>query len=148
MSEVRGTVISPNTLNGLMSNRELPVKRSLFVQEYVKDFNGTKAAIRAGYSPASAHVEASRLLRNPKVAEAIDREMSQIASSEGITRDGIISQLSRIANDDSTPAGTRVSALRVLASIFGMLQGGYSQADTDSPLSKLLASMRQVRQQA
>jgi phage terminase small subunit len=43
-----------------------------FVAEYLKDHNGTKAAIRAGYSAKSAHVQASQLLKIPKVAAAVE----------------------------------------------------------------------------
>lgn len=39
-----------------------------FVWEYETDWNGTQAAIRAGYSEKSASVTASRLLKNAKVA--------------------------------------------------------------------------------
>ncbi len=42
-----------------------PLKNSrqeAFVQEYLKNTSGTQAAIKAGYSPKSANVQASRLL--------------------------------------------------------------------------------------
>lgn len=37
-------------------------QRKLFCHEYVKDFNATQAAIRAGYSPKTAKMQGSRLL--------------------------------------------------------------------------------------
>jgi phage terminase small subunit len=42
-----------------------------FCQEYLKDHNGTQAAIRAGYSARSASVQASRLLTNAKVKQCL-----------------------------------------------------------------------------
>lgn len=42
-----------------------------FVEEYLKDRNGTQAAIRAGYGRAGASVQAVRLLRNARVRAAI-----------------------------------------------------------------------------
>lgn len=46
-------------------------REELFVREHLKDLNGTQAAIRAGYKPgknnASAAVQASRLLRDPRI---------------------------------------------------------------------------------
>ena len=43
-------------------------KHARFVAEYFKNGrNGTQAAIAAGYSPKTAHVQASRMLRNVKV---------------------------------------------------------------------------------
>lgn len=43
-----------------------------FVAEYVKDWHGTKAAIRAGYSAKSAANRASLLLAHPEVKAYID----------------------------------------------------------------------------
>lgn len=50
---------------------ELEEKQQLFVHEYIKDLNGTKAAIRAHYAEDSAHVQASRMLSYAKVQNAI-----------------------------------------------------------------------------
>jgi Terminase small subunit len=48
-------------------------RESRFIAEYVGDPNrsGTRAAIRAGYSDKSAHVQSTRLLRRDKVRAAI-----------------------------------------------------------------------------
>ncbi|QAS52390.1 terminase small subunit [Halobacillus litoralis] len=50
---------------------ELTDKQRLFCVHYIKTFNATQSAIKAGYAPDSAHVEGSRLLRNAKVREYI-----------------------------------------------------------------------------
>lgn len=50
---------------------QLEEKQQLFVYEYIKDLNGTKAAIRAHYAEGSAHVQANRLLSYAKVQNAI-----------------------------------------------------------------------------
>lgn len=49
-----------------LSHRQLA-----FVREYGKDFNGTQAAIRAGYSKAGASVAGTRLLRTASVRLAL-----------------------------------------------------------------------------
>jgi phage terminase small subunit len=54
-----------------LENAELTDKQRLFCIYYIKTFNQTMAAIKAGYSPDSAHVEGSRLLRNAKVSAEI-----------------------------------------------------------------------------
>jgi phage terminase small subunit len=69
-------------------------KQRAFVAEYLVDLNGRQAAIRAGYAADSAAVEASRLLRNAKVADAIDAAM---ATRAGVTRTFIIDELAKIA---------------------------------------------------
>ena len=42
----------------------MTARRARFVEEYLIDLNGTKAAIRAGYSKTTARVIASQNLRN------------------------------------------------------------------------------------
>ncbi len=44
-----------------------------FALEYVIDFNGKQAAIRAGYSPRTAEQQASRLLRSDKVRSLVEQ---------------------------------------------------------------------------
>ncbi|MEG0260465.1 MAG: terminase small subunit [Lysinibacillus sp.] len=48
-------------------------KQRLFCMYYIKTYNQTMAAIKAGYAKDSSHVEGSRLLRNAKVAAEIKR---------------------------------------------------------------------------
>lgn len=50
----------------------LTEKQAKFVKAYTADPQGKKAAIKAGYSTASASVEASRLLKNKNVLAALD----------------------------------------------------------------------------
>jgi phage terminase small subunit len=50
-----------------------------FVEEYLVDPIGTQAAIRAGYSAKTAAQQASRLLRNVKVQQAIATRQKRLA---------------------------------------------------------------------
>lgn len=63
-------------------------KQAAFAAEYLKDFNATQAAIRAGYAPKSARVEGSRLLTHPAVAALVapKREEAVIERAEAINR--------------------------------------------------------------
>eukprot|EP00919_Chromeraceae_sp_WS-2016_P065213 GHVR01154356.1.p1 GENE.GHVR01154356.1~~GHVR01154356.1.p1 ORF type:complete len:196 (-),score=20.20 GHVR01154356.1:340-927(-) len=56
------------------------LRQELFAREYVVDLNGTRAAIAAGYSPATASEQASRLLRKSSVISAVDKLTSSRAS--------------------------------------------------------------------
>ena len=49
----------------------LTEKQQRFVDEYLIDLNATQAAIRAGYSVKTADQQASRMLTNVKVQQAI-----------------------------------------------------------------------------
>jgi hypothetical protein len=46
-------------------------KQKVFIAEYLKDFNATQAAIRAGYSERTAYSQGHRLLKHVEVAERI-----------------------------------------------------------------------------
>jgi phage terminase small subunit len=50
-----------------MARRECTEQQKAFCHEFAKDFNGTQAAIRAGYSEKSASRQAHDLLKNPLV---------------------------------------------------------------------------------
>jgi len=50
-------------------------RQQVFVDEYLKCFNGTEAARRAGYSAKSARQTASDLLKEPRISFAIDEKM-------------------------------------------------------------------------
>ncbi|QAS52819.1 terminase small subunit [Halobacillus litoralis] len=60
---------------------ELTDKQRLFCMHYVKSFNATMAAIKAGYGKDTAHVQGSRLLKNVKVSAYI-RELKEDLQSE------------------------------------------------------------------
>ena len=52
-------------------NRPLTDKQKRFCREYIKDFIGTQAAIRAGYSVRSAQEIASANMRKPHIRKRI-----------------------------------------------------------------------------
>jgi len=56
-------------------------KRKAFVLEYIKDWNATQAAIRAGYSPKTAYSIGHENLNIPEIAKAIDQEYQKRAMS-------------------------------------------------------------------
>ena len=76
-------------------------KQQTFVSEYVKDQNGTQAAIRAGYSAKTANVQGSRLLANVNVRSHIDarlKEVREIVTAEtGITLASVVSKIHDLA---------------------------------------------------
>lgn len=52
---------------------KLTDKQKKFVTEYAKSGNGTQSAIKAGYSPKTANEQASRLLANVNIQEALSK---------------------------------------------------------------------------
>lgn len=59
-----------------LESTPLTVKQQRFIEEYLKVFNGSKAARRAGYSVKCAHQQAYENLRKPKIKKIIDRAIA------------------------------------------------------------------------
>ena len=66
------------------------VKREKFAQQYVNTNNWTASATKAGYSPNTAHVQGSRLLKNDKVSERIEALRQDMEDKAIITREEIM----------------------------------------------------------
>lgn len=58
----------------------LTKKQRRFADEYLIDCNGTKAAIRAGYSPRTANEQAAKLMANKKIKDYISEKLEEISS--------------------------------------------------------------------
>lgn len=72
-------------------------KQKRFVEEYLIDLNATQAAIRAGYSPKTAQEQASRMLSNVMVQDAVAKAMAVRSRRTGINQDRILYELAKIA---------------------------------------------------
>lgn len=71
-----------------------------FVEEYVKDRNGTQAAIRAGYSPSCADVTASRLLADDRIRLLIEAEMARVTREARIEAADVLREYLDLATAD------------------------------------------------
>ncbi len=73
----------------------------VFIAEYLKDSNGRRAAIAAGYSANSADSQASRLLKNAKVRAQVDshaaERLEKVKAETGITLERTLREIGRIA---------------------------------------------------
>lgn len=76
-----------------LKDRELTLKMGRFVVEYLKDCNGTQAAIRAGYSENCAAQQAYENLRKPEIAQKIQEHMDYVAASLDITAHRVLAAL-------------------------------------------------------
>lgn len=79
---------------------DLTPKQARFVSEYLIDLNASAAAKRAGYSPATAVVQGSRLLSNAKVAKAIVEGRQKLAKRAEITQEMVVAELAKIGFAD------------------------------------------------
>lgn len=74
-------------------SEKLTEKQEAFCREYLIDFNGTQAAIRAGYSEATAGVIASENLKKPNVASRMKELIAERSKRTEITADYVLSTI-------------------------------------------------------
>lgn len=72
---------------------DLTAKQESFCEEYMIDLNGTQAAIRAGYSEASAKEIASENLTKPNIAQRIIELKAERSNRTLVTADYVINGL-------------------------------------------------------
>lgn len=71
----------------------LETKQERFCQEYITDRNGTKAAIRAGYSKRSARSIASENLTKPDILRRIEELQEELRKKTGLTSEMVVQEL-------------------------------------------------------
>lgn len=71
-------------------------KQQVFIAEYIKDFNATRAAIAAGYSERTAHAIGWENLRKPEIAEVIE----QVIAHRCMTKAEVLIRLAEHARGD------------------------------------------------
>jgi phage terminase small subunit len=74
----------------------LTKKQELFVSEYLKCFNATKAGKAAGYKGTSARQHGSKLLTNPDIASRVQERLREAA----MEADEVLYHLAEIARGD------------------------------------------------
>lgn len=75
-------------------------KHQAFVSEFLKDRNGTQAAIRAGYSSKGASVQATRLLANVNIRAEIAKATDRAANKAQVTLEEVIGELKLLGFSD------------------------------------------------
>lgn len=92
-------------------------KQTRFIDEYLQDFNATRAAIRAGYSEKTAYAIGWENLRKPEIAAEIDRRVEAMAMG----RHERLLTMAEIARNEFVKTGDRLRAIENL----GKLSGDY-----------------------
>ena len=75
---------------------ELEEKQKMFCKEYLVDFNGTQAAIRAGYSKKTANEQASRLLTKVNVQTYLKKLIEKRNERTNITQDDVVADIIKV----------------------------------------------------
>jgi len=107
----------------------LTLKQSRFIDEYLTDFNASRAAIASGFSPKSAKVQGSRLLTNVNVKLNMERRQKATERRLQVTRDNVIQGLviaaeqARINNDPAS----MIAAMSEVSKMMGFYASKPSQ---------------------
>ncbi|MEK5165995.1 terminase small subunit [Paenibacillus sp. FSL R5-0527] len=80
----------------------LTPKQRIFVMEYLRDFNATRAAMAAGYSKKTAHTIGWENLRKPEIKAAIQRYNEAMMDEVGINAQRVLMEYMKIAFSDIT----------------------------------------------
>ena len=111
-----------------MNKLEITKRQKSFADEYLKDYNGKQAAIRAGYSEKSAENQASRMLRLVKVAEYLGKRQIEKEKKIGITIEAIIDELKEVGfgvvDGEKLKMNDKIKALELLGKHLGMFSEG------------------------
>lgn len=83
------------------------MRHELFCQYYVTElngklYNGTESVIKAGYSEKTAHVQASRLLKNVKVRARINELKQEVIENLQLDKLYALNKYKKIVEDDIT----------------------------------------------
>jgi len=130
----------PAAYNFAMRNEFLSDKRARFVAEYCLDQNGTQAAIRAGYAPASAYSAAHRLLKKDEIRAAVAERQALVAEELEVTRQEVMRGLLdavEIARLQADPAAL-VKAWSELARMCGYYAPVKQQVDVSVSAKRMV----------
>lgn len=76
---------------------KLTGRQKKFCEEYIIDFNGAQAAIRAGYSKRTAKEQATRLLTYAHLQKYLNERKLNLSQKTEVTHERVLQEYSRIA---------------------------------------------------
>jgi len=86
---------------------KLTPKQEAFCLEYLLDLNATQAAIRAGYSEATAQAIGSENLSKPLVQKRVNELQAERMARTKISADRVLKEIERISFYDLTDAAVK-----------------------------------------
>ncbi len=77
--------------------KELSLKEKRFVEEYIIDFNGSRAARDSGYNIKRLAETAYNVLKRDHVIDAVQKEVAIRSERTKVTQDKVVKELAKIA---------------------------------------------------
>jgi len=104
---------------------ELTPKQSIFVNVGKPDFNATRSAISAGYSPKTAGAIGAENLTKPLIAAEIKKRQAVLADAHDITLKSLLDELdearSAALGADTVQSSAAVAATMAKAKLCGLI---------------------------
>ena len=96
-----------------------------FIGEYIsRPANATQAYITAGGTPRNAKISACKLLKHPKVQEALYRQQERLRREFNVSRESVYFELRSVIDNPETNTTEMLRAIDMLCRMFGL----YNQA--------------------
>lgn len=111
---------------------KLTPKQAIFIAEYLVDGNATRAATAAGFSAASAHVTGVRLLKNEKIAAAIQDGHARRAQKLEITADRVLEEIAKLAFYDPRDLFNADGSLKPVTQMDDISRAAISALDVET----------------
>jgi len=112
-------------------------KQCRFVEEYVVDFNGAQAAIRAGCSQKTARQIGQKLLTKVDIIEAIQKRMERLTTQCELKTELVLRQLARICFLDPRKLFDRKGKLLNLAQLDDDTAAAVASVETTGSTTKV-----------
>ena len=113
--------------------QKLTTKQQRFIEEYVTDFNASRAANSAGYSKKTARSISSELLTKPDIRSAIKTHLDGMSTDSYVSREVILTGLLKEAmgKGENSTAASRVASWGHLAKLSGLYLDTKPQTTVD-----------------
>ena len=117
-----------------------------FVDEYVKDLDGPRAAERAGYKTKNVYKLARDLIVHPLLKPLIEERLKEKRERMVVEEDYIIQGLMRIARDnEETSPQNAIRALELLGKHLGLFK---ERTEISGPDGEAIAYKQQIQEVA
>lgn len=121
-------------------------KQKLFIDYMIKYGNQSKAYKEAGYSPKNADINASRLIRNEKVAKALQEKKQALYKDLNITEDDLKAFWKQTLYDNQAKLSDRIRISELLAQYLGI----FKQNETKVAIFQMISKddVKRIEQEA
>lgn len=122
-------------------------KQEVFCDEYVKDFNATQAAVRAGYSLQSAYSIGHENLKKPEIKNKIEERKMEVTKQSNLSLISLILDVAAIKDKcihEKFDPSNALKACELLSKLLIQNDLKNKEALTKMPLEELEALARSL----